>query len=309
MCCCAEAASNLHSKNRRNNVSLLITLPKKDDGMDMSNKDSLIAQYKKRISILIDCGKTFRDAYFSVLASIPLHYVDALLLTHGHADAMQCVEEVVALHEQTGATVPEKEREQLLPLITHLPTFLTPNTLREVLSVSSGLAAQMAVVHDPQQAAAKEALSMTEGEIALQLHVLPDRTCVRLDPFLRDRLSALDSHGSDFPIYAVPVEHGKNYMSLGFVFGTGVCFVGEDNNDHKNGSCIVYLSDMSAHTDVSVQFLQSLTKIDVLVIDLLAGKGKASPAHYCWDDIFPCIYEMLNETNAPKKNLLCRHVL
>lgn len=94
-CACDEAIRSHDSVNRRSNVSLMITLTHQAathndcKGDDDDNRQS--------VRILIDAGKTFRDAYFRVLAPLHVRYVDVLLLTHGHADAMQCVEQVCEL--------------------------------------------------------------------------------------------------------------------------------------------------------------------------------------------------------------------
>lgn len=85
-CACDEAIRCHDSPNRRNNVSLMITLTHKTaTHNDCKNSDD---DNQNSVRILIDAGKTFRDAYFRVLAPLHVRYVNALLITHGHADAM-----------------------------------------------------------------------------------------------------------------------------------------------------------------------------------------------------------------------------
>eukprot|EP01122_Echinamoeba_exundans_P005412 TRINITY_DN15570_c0_g1_i1.p1 TRINITY_DN15570_c0_g1~~TRINITY_DN15570_c0_g1_i1.p1 ORF type:complete len:325 (+),score=21.54 TRINITY_DN15570_c0_g1_i1:361-1335(+) len=62
------------SKNRRKNPSLLVRYRNKD--------------------ILIDCGKTFRDSFLAVMLKYKLSKIDALILTHPHADAYLGLDDV-----------------------------------------------------------------------------------------------------------------------------------------------------------------------------------------------------------------------
>ena len=68
--------SNFDQKNCRNNVSLLIRMP---------NVDSPKEKY---YNILIDLGKTFREAVLSIFTKYGISNVDSILLTHHHDDAV-----------------------------------------------------------------------------------------------------------------------------------------------------------------------------------------------------------------------------
>lgn len=57
------------SKNKRGNSSLLI-------------------RYKKKFNILVDCGKTFRESMVQLICDTGIRRIDAVLLTHDHADAI-----------------------------------------------------------------------------------------------------------------------------------------------------------------------------------------------------------------------------
>nr|CCC91423.1 conserved hypothetical protein [Trypanosoma congolense IL3000] len=96
----------------------------------------------------------------------------------------------------------------------------------------------------------------------------------------------LAAFGEEFKIYALPVEHGKGYMSLGFVFGRGIAFRSRGESDPTNYSCVVYISDVSFVPPEAMAFLHDLVKIDVLIIDLLYGPGKNHPSHYCMDECY-----------------------
>ncbi|EPY43110.1 hypothetical protein AGDE_00813 [Angomonas deanei] len=267
---------------------------------------------------LIDCGKTFRGAYFKVLIQRQVRLVDGLLLTHDHADAMAGLDDLRDLqrmHMSTGdegeAAVKEGEVKGHWYIDHYIPTFLSSTTLQSVKnsvvyiynnSQQLGEAPDSKEGFEQSTATYNANFQSGEGNVispALQQKIKEQQLSAPNDIGIR-RSTALQlftlstekvakfycpSLGPNIPIYSVPVEHGKNYISLGFVFGTGVRFVGEENNNHNhNGSCVVYLSDISANTDVSLQFLQSLVKIDVLVVDVLHGSGRSNPVHYCMDE-------------------------
>ncbi|KAJ1730662.1 hypothetical protein LPJ61_002898 [Coemansia biformis] len=61
------------AKNRRRNTSLLVCVSHPDG---------------RQRNILIDCGKTFYEAAVDVFVKHNIKTIDAVILTHGHADAM-----------------------------------------------------------------------------------------------------------------------------------------------------------------------------------------------------------------------------
>ncbi|KAJ2864444.1 hypothetical protein GGH94_002896 [Coemansia aciculifera] len=61
------------SKNRRRNTSLLVRIDHADG---------------RERNIVIDCGKTFLESATEVFVKHDVKSIDAVLLTHGHADAM-----------------------------------------------------------------------------------------------------------------------------------------------------------------------------------------------------------------------------
>jgi phosphoribosyl 1,2-cyclic phosphodiesterase len=71
---CSEALENEHSRNRRLNTSILIRFASSQDGLAKN--------------ILVDCGKTFYESARRFLVPLDVHTLDAVLLTHGHADAV-----------------------------------------------------------------------------------------------------------------------------------------------------------------------------------------------------------------------------
>lgn len=375
-CCCEDAFRNPHSKNKRNNVSLLIELPIPKERLRAPDENEVSRDLRRGsinhdsenynhnhgsvceddpILILIDCGKTFRDAYQRVLAPKRISYIDVLLLTHGHADAMHCTQELCEMQAEASDQLPlsyysgcPKTFDRLRCLRT-LPTFLTLPTLKEVEAIAPMLAYCSTICENikdrtygttdlaeedeegkyfvelaHQKKKVEHAHSPSERPLTvLGVYVVPEAVPVRLHPFMEvlqhyftpslgelhvgggsnssntSVAAAMQSYVGEaafpFPVYTLPVEHGRNYISLGFVFGSGTVLSDRSNATSVTdaaataGSCVVYLSDISAIPPASLRFLRQLQTVDILVIDLLAEKGSRSPPHYCWDDVMPVV--------------------
>lgn len=176
-CACRDAIRHPGGPNRRNNVALLISLPFPTSSSSNSAAEHEVAENNLRHRssnnsssssseevewhhVLIDCGKTFRDAYLRVLAPMRVRFVDALLLTHGHADAMHCVEELCGLQAEaardlkafaSSASSSRQAAEGSFPVeeegvgeiprtLRRIPTYLTYPTLEQIEMVSRDLA-------------------------------------------------------------------------------------------------------------------------------------------------------------------------
>ncbi|ESL09019.1 hypothetical protein TRSC58_03268 [Trypanosoma rangeli SC58] len=279
-CACVAALQHSEGPNRRNNVSLLITVPSPPG--DCSGTQGVK-------HILIDCGKTFRDAYFRVLAKHHVQTVDALLLTHDHADAMGGLDDIRDLQRSRTEGHDDWFIEQYVPTYASEKTI---NVLRKQFgyilrnSREIGPAPRTAEEHEvlmQRVAEERKRAGLTNNigvrrSAALDLFTLPDNAPTSF---------YIPALGADFPIYAIPVEHGAGYVALGFVFGRGVAFrsAGATDASVANHSCVVYLSDVSAVPVPAMTFLQDLVKIDVLIVDLLYGPGKRHATHYCMDDV------------------------
>jgi phosphoribosyl 1,2-cyclic phosphodiesterase len=48
----------------------------------------------RRVNILIDCGKTFRDTVLRTFPALGVTHLDAVFLTHGHADAFMGLDDL-----------------------------------------------------------------------------------------------------------------------------------------------------------------------------------------------------------------------
>lgn len=291
-CACALAIKDPNGRNRRNNASLLITVPSQDanDG-DVKH-------------VLIDCGKTFRDAYFRVLARHNVREVDALLITHDHADAMAGLDDLRDLQrmcvDDSGNWFVEH----------YIPTYLSKKTLDSLQEQFGYIYRNSRIVGAAPQSREeyyklcfKEQKNCSNNNIgvrraaALELFTLSDTAPT---PFYVHAL------GDGFAVHALPVEHGAGYMALGFAFGRGVAFRsrGATFADVSSHSCVVYISDVSFVPEFTMNFLQDLVKIDVLIVDLLYGSGKKSSIHFCMDDVLRLV-ECLQPTRTYTVGMFC----
>ena len=78
---CVDACQGMQSKNKRNNVSIGILFE---------------SENREKRCIVIDVGKTMRDACINWLPKVGVARVDAILLTHDHADAILGLDDVVS---------------------------------------------------------------------------------------------------------------------------------------------------------------------------------------------------------------------
>lgn len=265
-CACKDAIETPNSKNKRNNVSILISGERNQE----------------EFNVLIDCGKTFRQAYFETLVKRGLRKVDALLITHDHADAVQGLDDLRDLQKFA-------EHGQHWVCEHFVPTFMT-NTTLEVLEKQVGYIIRnsrvMGTAGETSEAYRAGIAAFEQRSDSNDTRVIPRRSTA-LDVWLVSDLEPqkIFVPGLECPVYTFPVDHGKDYVSLGFVFGSGVAFSnGDDDVDGGCGDCIVYLSDVSWISEATMDFLKRLKKIDVLVVDMLLGKGTKHFSHYCWDD-------------------------
>lgn len=346
-CACEDAVANPKGPNNRNNISILLTLPRGDlpplDDKAAAPAASSAADKVKEVAtqepqqkpgtgpsharftvnqagnyvggkpvahVLIDCGKTFRDAYFKVMVRWNIRVVDALLITHGHADAVAGLDDLRDLQTMHMISTGDWVVDSFIP--TYL-TYTTMETLQRAVdyivrnSVESGPAMSTPAEHAAQlsacleERAAKAEASAKNGEKEGGWRNIGIRRSTALDFFYLDEAkpkrvhlpitaTAVTADGAtqpELPFFSFPVEHGQDYISMAYAFGRGVAFKSEQEEGvaPPEGSCVVYISDVSAVPRESMRFLQDLVKIDILYVDCLAPQTRTSPVHYCADDM------------------------
>lgn len=227
---CQHALNVPDSKNKRNNVSIAITFQHGDED--------------KKKCILIDVGKTLRDACISQFPKHDIAEVHAILITHGHADAMMGLDDVRDLQIATRVQIPDPHHDDgrlcygFRVLSGPLPIYCTEPTMTCVQNAFPYLTNGTPPYLD-------ETNNILERRIAL------------LNFTVIEEWQKLTVH--DLPIQCFPVFHGGKYVSLGFAFGSLQEFV--------------YISDVKIIPQQTFYYLKSIPKIKVLVVDALDMDG------------------------------------
>jgi ribonuclease BN (tRNA processing enzyme) len=301
-CACRDALQNANSPNRRNNVSLLVQewrtrpSPRPEDEEEAAASASDAAgdasggsgKYRApprdlitpgwHCNVLIDCGKTFRDAYFRTLAPLGVEHLDALLLTHEHADAIFGLDELRDLMPMDECGLHYVSR---LGLPTYVSAF-TLNSMRRSFGYIVDASRIAGTVTAPPVFGESGAAEFSLADARAEADALPPRiaTAQPWKPLkLQRRVTTLHLNviqermgpakitvppgGIAGDWWSIPVEHGPGYLSLGFVFGA------------SGNNRVVYISDVSRVSDVTLAFLQSpaVQPIRVLVVDALLEFG------------------------------------
>eukprot|EP00052_Salpingoeca_macrocollata_P002687 m.31791 g.31791 ORF g.31791 m.31791 type:complete len:404 (+) comp12549_c0_seq1:259-1470(+) len=232
---CFDAVQNPESRNRRNNVSMLITFT-----------DHL--QNEKHI--LIDCGKTFRLAVERFFPKFHIDGLDALVLTHEHADAFLGIDDLRDV--QRCGIVMQDGIEQKQPL-NPLPIFCSQYVLQQAEKTFPYLMPRKPQSEEEARANPKRYVALLEWNAIAESKgsesVVPDTASIAQcrTPF---NVQGLLFH-------PLPVYHGGEYVSLGFAFKL-----------QDDAGFFVYLSDMSAFLPETEARLKAM-KIHTLILDCL----------------------------------------
>lgn len=172
---CRDAAKNPLSKNRRGNPCMLVTVTATDGG---------------REHVLVDCGKTFQDGAERHFPALDVKGVDAVIFTHGHADAILGLD---SLREVQLAREPPSKWS----LSSSTPVYASADTIEEVRRHFF----YMLPEHNAQ------------GRVVggLDVHVVDEGVAFQPVQGLQVR--------------PLPVLHGGCYVCLGFAFGARGEFV------------------------------------------------------------------------------------
>jgi phosphoribosyl 1,2-cyclic phosphodiesterase len=182
-CAVCAAAMSDRSRDRRNNVSL-----------------ALLCRGK---TVMIDAGKTMYSACTRFFPSHGIKTVHAILLTHGHADAILGLDDVRELQKMERVSDADGNAVgfRLVGDQTLMPIITNQKTIDEVKRQFPYLATPpIAVPGQPSGV-------MSRKVAALEFQSIEDNT---------ERVPNIPG---DLPIRTFPVFHGGTYISLGFAIG------------------------------------------------------------------------------------------
>lgn len=221
--------------------------------------------------VQIDCGKTFRESVMLWYKEHQVDYLDALLLTHDHADAILGLDELRQLQRFDNAT-----RQVCGPPIQ---CFCDARTMRHCRRAFPYLF--------PGSKSSKEGLIALSrawcncyGACDIvckdnQLNSLPGevkRFVASVDwKEVPEDTSPFEVQG--LMIHALPVLHGADYVSFGYAFG-------------PKGSKVVYISDYTELLPRTETLLEQWSRdgIAVMILDMLFPSSQKAPVHANLDD-------------------------
>lgn len=237
---CHDAVKNPSGPNRRGNVSALVRL--------------------RGRTVLIDCGKTIREAAIQHFPALGVTEIDAIVLTHGHADAILGLDD--ARDIQRNAVTRNINGKVHRTLQQTTPIFLNEDTMRVCQNVFPYLIPEEQQVHT----APKKVKDISRRVASLTWNVYDEHKY--LVPFRP--VPEVDIEFTPFPML-----HGGNYVCMGFLIKLR-------ENEDASHFVIAYLSDVYELPEKTWTFLEEQPCIDLLVVDLLT-KSRRNKSHFCFE--------------------------
>jgi len=240
-----EEALEPGSKNARSNVSILVRyMPAADpsDGAAPSTQPYLL---------MVDAGKTMRPACLNTFPKLGAMTIDALLLTHDHADAIFGLDDLRDMQQHEEVTEPETGK---------LIGYRIKGSGGAMRIVSNRATLQRARLAFPYLAAPAD-------------YVAPGLLRRRVAHFKWEQIPH-DNASLQFAglgVRCFPVYHGGTYISLGFAFGAAA----------DGSRPLVYISDVKSLPEGSRSWLLA-RPIGVLIVDLLRRADHTT--HFSFDE-------------------------
>jgi len=203
--------------------------------------------------IQIDCGKTFRDAVINIFPLHGIQHIDALLITHSHADAILGLDDIRGIQKQN-TNLTRGLLSTDTPSCSPLPVFCSGITMRDISHKFDYLCPDFKQNPDCVRSVASLNWNVFRGD--------PESPT---EPF-----EALPG----FFITPLPVEHGNDCICLGFLFG--------------RKEKVAYLSDISRLTEATRVVLEANAPLDLLIIDALF-KTKRHNTHFNLNEALECV--------------------
>ncbi|KJP88693.1 hypothetical protein AK88_01574 [Plasmodium fragile] len=282
-------ALNVNSKNKRNNISVLV-----------KSNDSYV---------LIDVGKTFRDSLLRNQDKINFYEIklDSVLISHSHTDALNGIDDLRDLQECDKVSIGDSYYYKPKKLIDVYVNAVSYERLRngydylvkkrkENIFFSKIAALNLLVIKDEKYnkliLEEKAVSEIKDGTVAMtkQDHKGTtnsthnsktdgvdkgkenggygddadddDGTCVNIHTYNKK-----DEHGYVYTTFDqnkrirfIPFQHGSNYICVGYI-------IGENEK-------LVYISDCSYIPPNVLDYIKKIGSTEVLIIDALYYKAK-----------------------------------
>ena len=260
---CADCVAHPASLNVRNNVSALVSVRRADG---------------RASHILIDCGKTFRAAALAVLPALGVDALDAVLLTHAHADAMQGLDDLRDISPRA-----------------RLPVYASEPTFRRAAAGFDYLVREGAATREPAAAGSGGAHAAAAGSAADD-GAPPATFIAQLDWRLIRPFEPFEVAG--LVVTPLPLEHGEPGPMLGFEFhhtvaedgATAAAAFAAPEAAAAPGARVVYLSDIAALPLDTRAYLLRGAAIDLLFVDALAFAPY--PTHFSVAQAVACALDL-----------------
>lgn len=187
---------------------------------------------------MIDCGKTARETCMRFMPSLGVRAIDAVVLTHGHADAILGLDDLRDIQDTTKRAVTKDgtKSDDYLPT----PVFLDEHTMKDCARCFPYLIPPPnPVTHTADPNHVKRRVSKIDWQVFTYMKPFYPIEGVEFTP--------------------IPLLHGGDYICAGYVIRGGF----------EDDSIVAYLSDVNEIPEETMSFLTELPHIDLLIIDSL----------------------------------------
>lgn len=238
---CHDAQNNPQSKNRRTNVAALVRHSGK--------------------TVLIDCGKTIREAAMRHFPRLGVRNVDSIVFTHGHADALLGLDDCRDIQLGAKRSIEKGVVRWGTPEPT--PVYLNEDTMRVCRNVFPYLVPPSDLIKNGNSVKK----DIPRRVAAIDWNVFHEKDYFK--PFRPVK-------GVGIEFIPIPMLHGGDYVCMGFLITL-------EETPTTSEKVIAYLSDLHELPEPSLQFLKRQQRIDLLVVDVLTHNN-LNKSHFCKDD-------------------------
>ncbi len=270
----AAIGNPVNNKNYRNNPSILISHCNDDN--DTNYQQNREPEYK---NVIIDVGKTFRESALRWMPLNSIYSVDAIVLTHEHADAVLGLDDLRGF-QMTPFMLKSNHSETKVSISSSsLPVFLSSNCFDKVKQQfdylvpkqdrNNTFSSKCCCSDDTTKEGNNNKPIVERAVASLQFNIVN-----HFQPFV----------AAGLVMTPLPVMHGEDLICNGYAFSL-------QSNDTKTGkgnsistrktTNVVYLSDISRMIPETEDYI--LNKLpqptDILIIDSLLMK-ESHPVHF-----------------------------